>query len=115
MRKFSITLNGKVYEVAVEELDADGAAAPLSKTETKTEIPTESAGGATRIYAPISGTILSVDVAEGQLLKKGDTICTLEAIKVTNIITAPTDGKIVTVNIKKGLQVTGGFLLATMD
>jgi len=114
MRKFSITLNGKVYEVAVEELDTDGAVAPLSKTETKTEIPTES-GGATRIYAPISGTILSVDVAEGQLLKKGDTICTLEAIKVTNIITAPADGRIVTVNIKKGLQVTGGFLLATMD
>ena len=115
MRKFSITLNGKTYEVQVEELDTEGAVSPLAKTETKTEIPTEPLGGSTRIYAPISGTILTVDVAEGQTVKKGDTICTLEAIKVTNIITAPTDGRVATVNIKRGLQVTGGFLLATMD
>ena len=114
MRKFNVTLNGKTYEVAIEEIDPD---TPLTaaKTDTRTDIPTDADVGATRIYAPVSGTIVSVPVSAGDTVKKGDVICTLEAMKVESIITAPADGQLVTVNVIKGIQVTGGCLLATMN
>ncbi len=114
MRKFNITVSGKTYEVLVEEVDLDATPLPM-KTETKTEIPTENSVGSIRIYAPVSGTIVNVAVNEGDVVKKGDVICTLEAMKVESIITAPTDGRLITVNILKGIQVTGGCLLATMN
>ncbi len=115
MRKFNITVSGKSYEVLVEEVDLDVTAPLPTKTETKTEIPTESSVGNIRVYAPVSGTIVSVAVNEGDFVRKGDVICTLEAMKVESIITAPSDGKLVTVNILKGIQVTSGCLLATMN
>ena len=114
MRKFNVTLNGKTYEVAVEEIDPD---TPLSitKTDTRTDIPTDTEIEGVRIYAPVSGTIVSVPVAAGDTVKKGDVICTLEAMKVESIITAPSDGKLVAVNVQKGIQITGGCLLAIMN
>ena len=114
MRKFNITLNGKTYEVLVEEVDPDSAPIPV-KTETKSDINAFSDVGSVRIYAPVSGTIVNISVAVGDTVKTGDVICTLEAMKVESIITAPADGKIVTVNVLKGIQVTGGCLLATMN
>ncbi len=116
MRKFRITLNGKSYEVGVEELDTDtvdvAPKAETTRTDFTAEIPEV---GHTRIFAPVSGTILSVAVAAGQTVKRGDVICTLEAMKVESLITAPTDGKILSVNVTKGIQVTGGALLASIE
>ncbi len=115
MRKFRITLNGKSYEVGVEEIDADAVQAP-EKTETRTDFTAEIPEvGQKKIFAPVSGTILSVAVTPGQTVKKGDVICTLEAMKVESLITAPTDGKILSVNVAKGIQVTGGALLASIE
>ena len=115
MRKFRISLNGKSYEVGVEELDAENLPV-IPKTEARTDYTAEIPEvGHTRIYAPVSGTVLSVAVAAGQSVKKGDLICTMEAMTTETLITAPEDGKILSVNVAKGIQVTGGALLASME
>ncbi len=118
MRKFRISLNGKSYEVAVEELDTEETpSVPVAETRTsRTDFTLEEEKvGHTRIYAPVSGTILSVSVSVGDSVKKGDIICTLEAMKVESLITAPVDGTVLSVNVAKGIQVTGGALLASIE
>jgi biotin carboxyl carrier protein len=61
------------------------------------------------------GTILNVKVSAGQTVKKGDTICVLEAMKMENDIPAPCDGVIASINVQKGASVNAGDVLATLN
>ena len=128
MRRFSVTVNGNVYEVEVEELGAGAsapvaapvaapAAAPAPKAAPaapKAAAPAGSAG-AVSVSAPMPGNILKVNVAVGQAVKKGDVICVLEAMKMENDIPAPQDGTIASVNVQKGASVNSGDVLVTMN
>jgi biotin carboxyl carrier protein len=71
--------------------------------------------GANKVTAPMPGTILNVKVSAGQAVKKGDTICVLEAMKMENDIPAPCDGTIASVNVQKGASVNAGDILATIN
>ncbi|MBZ4665830.1 biotin/lipoyl-containing protein [Mahella sp.] len=127
MRKFMINVNGKSYEVEVEEI-RDGvtaqqpAAAPVSPAAPKAEAPAQVApkaeapkakpitapAGAITVSAPMPGTILDVKVKEGDSVKKGDVLIILEAMKMENEIMAPQDGKVVSVAVSKGASVNSG-------
>ena len=61
------------------------------------------------------GTILQVNVTNGQAVKKGDVICVLEAMKMENDIPAPCDGVIASVNVTKGASVNAGDVLASIN
>ena len=61
------------------------------------------------------GTILAVNVQPGTVVKSGDVIMVLEAMKMENEIMAPRDGKIASVNVTKGATVESGTLLFTME
>jgi biotin carboxyl carrier protein len=123
MRKFMINVNGKSYEVEVEEIregaTAQPAATPASpaapKAETPAQVPPKAEApkakpvaapaGATTVSAPMPGTILDVKVKEGDDVKKGDVLIILEAMKMENEIMAPREGKVVSVAVSKGASV----------
>ena len=123
-RKFRITVAGKAYEVAVEELVGEGGAtawpasiAAVSATVAAAAAPaaqtaTSPAAGANDEVAPLAGTIQSVDVTVGQMVKVGDKIATIEAMKMKTEVHAHGAGKVVSIAVKPGDSVdTGGVLL----
>lgn len=120
MRKFMINVNGKSYEVEVEEVG--GTSAPVVAPVTSpSSIPTPTAkpqvqisADATKMEAPMPGNIISVAVQSGQAVEKGDVICVLEAMKMENEILAPVAGT-VTVAVSSGDTVDTGDMLAAIQ
>ena len=130
MKRYSITVNGTVYDVVVEEADASSIvaapivtapaapvqAAPAAPAAAPKPAPKASgATGATQVTSPMPGTILDVKVSVGQSVKKGDVICVLEAMKMENDIPAPADGVVASVNVQKGASVSANDLLASLN
>lgn len=110
MKKYRVNVNGTVFEVEIEEMTgapAAPAAAPAPAT------PAAPAGGE-KITAPMPGTILAVNVANGSAVKKGDVLMILEAMKMENEIMAPCDGAVTSVAVTKGASVESGTLLCTI-
>jgi len=66
------------------------------------------------VNAPMPGTILKVNVTEGQSVKAGDVLCVLEAMKMENEIKAPKDGKVVQILTTKGANVDTGAALVVL-
>ena len=134
MRKFMINVNGKSYDVEVEEVKggvvsvpsapAVQAAAPAPKaTPAPTAAPAPKAAsaapvsvpaGATSIQAPMPGTILSIKVQAGDTVKKGQVLCILEAMKMENEIMAGSEGVISSIAVNAGDSVNTGQLLFIM-
>ena len=126
MKRYSITVNGTVYDVVVEEVDASGVvSAPIAPVAAPVAAPAApkaqakpvatGAAGATAVNAPMPGTILEVKVSAGQAGKKGDVICVLEAMKMENDIPAPADGVIASINVQKGASVAANDVIATLN
>lgn len=121
MKRFNITVNGKAYDVAVEELDASSAPAPAAAAPAAAPAPAPAApaaapaaGAGEKVTAPMPGTILDVKVAVGDSVTKGQVIMILEAMKMENDIVASCDGKITSVLTSKGSSVNSGDALATI-
>jgi len=121
MKNYRITVNGKVYEVAVEEIGATSApaapaapVAPVAPAAAPTPAAAPAAVGGTPVNSPMPGTILQVKVTAGQAVKKGDTLFVLEAMKMENDIPAPCDGTIASINTQKGASVQAGDVLASI-
>ena len=117
MRNFLVNVNGTQYEVAVEEID--GKAAPAAKpapAAAPVAAPVvAAAAGATKVTAPMPGTILGVNVKEGDTVKAGQPIFVLEAMKMESDITAPINGTIRGINVRKGDSVEAGKLLCSVE
>lgn len=128
MKKYNITVNGKTYEVFVEEAGNVAAApvTPVAPVAAPTPAPAAapkaakapasgSAAGANKVTAPMPGTILDVKVSVGQSVKKGDVICVLEAMKMENDIPAPCDGVVASVNVQKGSSVAANDVIVSLN
>ena len=116
MKAYKVTVNGNVYEIVLEVIDkADikTPAAPVAAPTPAAPVAPASAG-ATTITAPMPGTILKVNVANGQAVKKGDVLMILEAMKMENEIMAPADGTVSSVNVNAGASVEAGATLCTL-
>lgn len=126
MKTYTITVNGNVYDVTVEEGSgavaaapvaapaAPRAAAPAPKAAPKAAAPAGAQGGV-KVNAPMPGKILGIKVSAGQAVKKGDVLLVLEAMKMENEIVAPQDGTVASVNTSVGEQVEAGAVLATLN
>lgn len=129
MRNFVITVNGKSYEVGVEEVGASAPAAPVivpvatpvvapapvAAKPAATPAPTAkpvSANGQ-KVLSPFPGLIKNLLVAEGTAVKKDQPILVLEAMKMDNDITAPCDG-VVSFQVAKGANVESDSVLAVI-
>ena len=110
MKKYKVNVNGTVYEVEIEEMTGAPAAAPAAAP-----VAAAPAGDGERVAAPMPGNILSVNVAAGDTVKKGQVLMILEAMKMENEIMAPCDGKVTAVAVTKGAAVESGALLCTIQ
>ena len=123
--KYIVTLNNKKYEVEVSESDAvltsvyDAApampAAPVMPAPAAAPVqaaaPAASASGE-KVVSPMPGTILKVNVSQGQAVKAGDVLLVLEAMKMENDIVAPADGVVKQLLVQKGSTVDTDQILA---
>jgi biotin carboxyl carrier protein len=126
--KYVVTLNGKDYEVEVDELseaivtsvEPTAASAPAAPVATQpsapaTPAPAPVSGSGTAVKAPMPGTILKVNVTAGQSVKAGDIMFILEAMKMENEIVAPSDGTVSQVVAAKGSSVATDDVLAYLN
>ena len=129
--KYEIKLNGRTYEVEVEVAEpmsmdtfrsympaAPVAAAPVAEAAAAPTAAPAAApavtGAGEAVTAPMPGTILKVNVTQGQAVKEGDILCVLEAMKMENEIMAPKDGTVTQVITSKGSSVDTGAVLVVI-
>lgn len=67
------------------------------------------------IMSYIPGTIVDIQIKEGQVIEAGGIILTLEAMKMNNSIQMPFDGKIVKINVEKGQKIPKNFLMVEIE
>ena len=123
MKSYTITVNGNVYDVTVEENGSVAApaaaprraAAPVAAP--KAAAPAAPAGGAgsIKIEAGAAGKIFKIEAAAGTAVKKGDAVIILEAMKMEVPVVAPQDGTVASINVSVGDMIEAGALLATMN
>ncbi len=124
MKNYTITVNGTVYDVTVEEgigTGAPAAPAPQGSTQSSSQGTgsTGSQGGRRRgckkVTASVPGKVFKVEANAGQAVKAGDTIIVLEAMKMEIPVVAPQDGTVASVDVAVGDAVESGDTLATMN
>lgn len=124
MRNFVITVNGKSYEVGVEEVGATASVAPVVATPVVSApvatpvakpavAPAKAPANGEKVLSPFPGLIKNLLVAEGATVKKDQPILVLEAMKMDNDITAPCDG-VVSFQVAKGANVESDSVLAVI-
>jgi len=126
MQDLKVKIDGKEYEVKVEELDSGKLKVYFSgetfEVETKSDIEKqlfeefeeEGSSGERIIVAPLPGIVFSVDVKVGEKVKKGKKVMSLMAMKMENEIVAPINGKIKEIKVKKGDTVNKGDKLMVL-
>ena len=130
--KYNVSFNGRTYEVEVEvcepisltEFQAIAPAAPVVAApvaEAPVAAPAAAApaapaitGAGEAVNAPMPGTILKVNVQNGQAVKAGDVLVVLEAMKMENEILAPKAGTVTQVAVQKGSNVDTGAPLVVI-
>ena len=137
--KYIATINGKRYEVEVERvegyksLDRNGVAAPKAPALASTApvqrpaapapaaapapvaAPAPAAAGATTVEAPMPGKVLDVKVTAGQVVKYGDVVAIMEAMKMETEIVAPADGTVSQILVKAGDPVDTGAAMVVLN
>lgn len=135
MKKFKVTVNGKAYEVEVEEMGGAPAAAPapqaaaapaqaapaapVAPATAPAATPAPAVGGpipegAITVKAPMPGKISALKAEAGKAVKRGDIILVLEAMKMQNDITATADGTLHEIRVNPGDNVKTGDVLAVI-
>ncbi|MCX8014310.1 MAG: biotin/lipoyl-binding protein [Rectinema sp.] len=120
MKHYRITVNGKSYDVTVEDLGkpahAASAVAPAPSAVAQPAAPTAPAapaaapasGATITVKAPMPGTVISYKVVVGQKVKRGDILLLLEAMKMENEIVAPQDGTVTALRVAASTAVNTG-------
>ncbi len=132
MKNYTITVNGNVYDVCVEEGAYVASAAPVAAAPVAAPVAAPAAApkaapaapkaaapagaeGGVKINAPMPGKILKVVATVGAAVKKGEVLVVLEAMKMENDIVAPQDGTVASVNVSVGQNVETGEVLVTLN
>lgn len=122
MKNYTITVNGNVYDVTVEEKGA--GAVPVAPAVPKAApkaapAPAPKAApagaGSIQVKAGAAGKVFSIDASVGQAVKAGDAIVTVEAMKMEIPVVAPEDGTVASIDVVVGDAVESGAVLATLN
>ena len=144
MKEYKYKINGNSYTVAVGDVDGNQVFIEVNGTPYKVELPEKQAAkvsvstprpaaprkadaekvvqqaapastGGYQIKAPLPGTVLSIPVKVGDVVKAADTVLVLEAMKMENAIHAGRDGKVASINVNPGDAVPDGGVLITLE
>ena len=121
MKNYTITVNGNVYDVTVEEKGAGAAPAmPVKRTPVPMAAPAAAkpaAGGAgsIEVKAGAAGKVFKIEAKVGQAVKKGDAVVIIEAMKMEIPVVAPEDGTVASIDVSVGDAIESGAVLATLN
>lgn len=124
MKKLRITVDGKTYDVEVEILGSKiasvaPAAAPVvsapAAAPAPQAAPAPAAAGANDIACPLAAVVVAVNVKEGQKVKAGDLLVTLEAMKMNTPVNSPADGTVSRICVNAGQSVNEGEVLLSLS
>ncbi len=126
-RKFRVTVDGKAYDVTVEDLSEGSnllypqpgsmtVPSPAPPRAAAAPAPTRAAvaAGAGDVVATLGGVVESIDVVIGQAVNAGDKVMVLEAMKMNSPMVAPCSGTVANIAVKAGDAVEPGQVLATI-
>ena len=117
--KLAVTLNDTTYTVEVPELMKQAARPVVNHAAAPAPVSAKPIAAApvasNTVAAPLPGTITKVLVSEGDKVKKGDTLLTMEAMKMENSITAEADGIVRKVHVGVGASVNQGDALVDFE
>ncbi|MBR6306774.1 MAG: biotin/lipoyl-binding protein [Bacteroidales bacterium] len=116
-KNLSVNVNGADYQVELENAPAAApVAAPAAAPKAEAAAPAapKAAGDGVTVKSPLPGIIISVDVKEGQAVKRGQKVAVIEAMKMENDILAEADGTITAVHTRKGDSVLEGADIVTI-
>ena len=124
MKNYTITVNGNVYDVTVEENGAGAApvarpaAAPKAAPAAAPAPKAAPAGGAGSIEVKAgaaAGKVFKIEANVGQAVKKGDAVVIIEAMKMEIPVVAPEDGTVASIDVAVGDAIDSGAVLATLN
>ncbi len=121
MKNYTITVNGNVYDVVVEEGASTGAPAPAAPRAAAPAVPKapapKAAGGAgsVKVEAGAAGKVFKIEAKVGQAVKTGDPVVIIEAMKMEIPVVAPKDGTVASIDVAVGDSIEAGAVLATMN
>ncbi|QWC18812.1 biotin carboxylase N-terminal domain-containing protein [Halorubrum sp. 2020YC2] len=127
-REFTVEVNGKRFDVELEERGApaipvpEGGGSgggqqrpPQATSDDDGDDAVDVAEGGEAVEAEMQGTILSVDVDEGDEVAAGDVVCVLEAMKMENDVVAERGGTVASVHVDEGDSVDMGDVLIVLE
>ena len=115
-----VSVNGVAYKVEIEEGAAPAAvsaASPAAQAKAPAAAPAPApaaAGAGKSILSPLPGVIISVDVKQGDSVKRGDKVAVIEAMKMENEILSDCDGTVTAVHVQKGDTVADEAKIVTI-
>lgn len=123
MKNYTITVNGTVYDVTVEEGGAGSApvraaapkAAPAAPAAPAPAAAPAGGAGSVEVTASVPGKVFKIEASVGQTVKSGDPIIILEAMKMEIPVVAPEDGTVASIDVSVGDAIESGDVLATMN
>lgn len=142
MKEYKYKINGNLYNVVIGDIEENIAHVEVNGTHYTVEMekkpkaapapkpvarpaarpaaapaaaPAKPAAAKSGVKSPLPGVILDIKVKEGDMVKKGQTIIILEAMKMENSINADKDGKITAINVSKGESVLEGTDLVIIE
>ena len=113
MKSYTITVNGNVYDVTVEENGA--VSAPAAAPRRAAAAGFAAGAGSVKIEAGAAGKVFKLEKSVGDAVKKGDSIMVLEIMKMETPVVATQDGTVASINVSVGDMVEAGALLATLN
>ena len=102
MKNYTITVNGTVYDVTVEEGTGAATTATAPKAAAPKAAAPAGAAGSVEVTASVPGKICKIEAAAGTAVKAGDAVLVLEAMKMEIPVVAPQDGTVATINVAVG-------------
>ena len=123
MKNYTITVNGNVYDVVVEEGATSGAvvSAPVAPKAAPKAAPAAApkaasgAAGSVKIEAGAAGKVFKIEAPVGTAVKKGDAVVIIESMKMEIPMVAPQDGTVASIEKNVGDAIEAGTLLATLN
>ena len=125
MKNYTITVNGNVYDVTVEENGAGAApvarpaaapkAAPAPAPAPAPKAAPAGGAGSIEVKAGAAGKVFKIEANVGQAVKKGDAVVIIEAMKMEIPVVAPEDGTVASIDVAVGDAIDSGAVLATLN